>query len=84
MLVPDDAPESTWEFGIPIGPPDLGDLGLPSSIEVRLNNELFNRGLITSRDVRKNGDSVFGALQAVLKVDTGRIVQLYLEQKLNA
>ena len=77
VLVPDDAPKSTWDAGITLGPPDLTPLGLPSKIATRLHNELFNRGLITSRDVRKRGQDVFGALQAALAVDSSSVIELY-------
>ena len=77
VIVPDDASENMWQYGVLVGPPDLGMLNLPEEIEVRLNNELFNRGLITKQDLRKRGAEVIAALQAALKIDAQRIVELY-------
>lgn len=77
VQVPDGAPEHTWQYGIVIGPPDMTSLGLPASTTTRLHNELFNRGLISQRDVRKKSNEVFGALQAAFSVDTSRIIELY-------
>lgn len=78
VLVPDDAPVENYKYGIIIGPPDLSGLNLPHEFEVRLNNELYNRGLITKKDIVRSRDNViFGALQAMLKVDTQRITELY-------
>jgi hypothetical protein len=75
VQVPDDAAPELWQYGIIVGPPDLTSLGLPGEFQQRLHNELFNRGLITRRDVRQQ--DVFGALQAAFKVDAGLIVDLY-------
>lgn len=77
VQVPENAAESTWQYGIVIGPPDMTSLGLPASVTTKLHNELFNRGIITSKDVRKKSNEVFGALQAAFSVDTSRIVELY-------
>lgn len=79
VIVPDEASENTWQYGVLVGPPDLSELGLPEDIEVRLNNELFNRGLITKRDLRRRGAEVVAALQAALKVDAQRIIELYTD-----
>lgn len=79
VIVPDGAAENTWRYGVLIGPPDLAQLGLPSDVEVRLNNELFNRGLITKKDLRKRGHEITAALQAALKVDAQAIMFAYEE-----
>lgn len=75
--IPDDAPESHASMGIPIGPPDLSDLGLPIATEVRLNNELFNRGLLIRKDVKSRPIEVFAALQSAFRVDAAAITNLY-------
>jgi len=80
-VVPEGSDKETWQYGISVGPPDLSELGLPLETEVRLNNELFVRGLITLADVKRNMSSVQGALQAALRVDAQTIVQLYEEAK---
>lgn len=77
VLVPDDAPEGLWPAGIIIGPPDLSKLGLPPMIETRLHNELYNRGLIELRDIRKRMAELQAALQAALKVDVNTIMEAY-------
>lgn len=81
VQVPDNAPESTWQYGIRVGPPDLSSLGLSDEMTKRLSNELFVRGLITERDVQRKSQDVFGALQAALKVDIATIQTLYSEAR---
>jgi hypothetical protein len=81
--VPDDAPKNLWNAGIIIGPPDLSGLELPPIIEVRLHNELFNRGLITELDVRKRASEVFAALQSALRVDSTRVLEAYQNGRRN-
>lgn len=77
VLLPDDAPDSHAEFGVVIGPPDLSELGLPLELEVRLNNALFNRGLLTLQDVRRRRLELIAAWQSVLAVDANKIMELY-------
>lgn len=76
VLIPEDSDQA--EMGIPVGPPPLTELGLPLDIEVRLNNELANRGILTAVDALKNRAEISLAIQSVLKVDTDRIVQAYV------
>lgn len=80
-VVPDGSDPSNWQYGVIVGPPDLSGLNLPYDIEVRLHNELYVRGLIKSVDVRRNMQSVTGALMAALGVDAQRIAQIYEEMK---
>lgn len=75
--VPDDAPSSHDRYGIEIGPPDLSELGLPPEIEVRLNNELYHRGIITRNDAIKRRNDVLGALQAALKIHVQKVIEAY-------
>lgn len=75
--VPDGAKEEDYRHGIVVGPPDLSDLGLPSTFEVRLNNELFHRGILTYMDAKKRRTDVVAALQAVLKVDADKVLMQY-------
>ena len=79
-IVPDNSEELMWQYGIIIGPPDLSGLRLPHEIEVRLNNELFNRGLISKKDLRNNINNVQGALMAALRVDAQTILAAYEEE----
>lgn len=77
VLLPDGTPDGESSMGIPVGPPSLEPLGLPLEVEVRLHNQLFERELLTEKDVRARRTDVVGAIQAAFKVDAGRIVQLY-------
>ena len=79
ILLPDGVPDSQAHIGIVIGPPDLSELDLPFNLMVRLNNELHSRGLLTANDVKKNRQAVFGALQSALRLDTTKVVNLYME-----
>lgn len=77
VLIPDGAPDSHAKMGVLVGPPDLDVLQLPIAIEVRLHNELYNRGLLTRKDVQKRPQELFAALQAALRVDVAAIANLY-------
>lgn len=76
VLVPpgheDEAP-----MGIPVGPPDLSPLGLPEAVEIRLHNQLFQRGILTARDLKGRGQEVFAALQAAYRTDFAAVTALY-------
>lgn len=76
VLMPEG--EEDTAMGIPIGPPDLSDLGLPLGIEVTLHNQLYRRGLLTLRDVKgRRQNEVLAALQAALKVDVIKVTALF-------
>lgn len=77
VLLPDDSGDDEAEYGIPIGPPDLSELGLPLSIEVKLNNQLFARGLFKKEDLKKRRQDLLGALQSALSIDANKIEALY-------
>lgn len=77
-LIPDNAPDSHASIGIPLGPPDLGPLQLPLAIEVRLNQQLYARGLITPADARGRESEFVAALNAALKVEALAIHRLYM------
>lgn len=79
VRVPDGTPEKLWASGIVVGPPDLTQLGLPEEVTTRLHRELYVRGIITRRDARAKRSEVHAALQAALRVDAERIIQLYEE-----
>ena len=81
VLLPNGTGEEDAAKGLPLGPPSLEALGLPEEVEIRLHNQLFSRRIFTEKDVRKRRIDVFGALQAAFKVDTERIVQIYLAQE---
>lgn len=76
--LPDDAPDAYAEMGIRIGPPALDRLRLPLETEVRLHNELFARGVIEAKDLRRRSGELAPALMAALRVDVQRIVECFL------
>lgn len=78
MLVPPGT-EASPEQGILLGPPDLQDLRLPPEIETRLNNELFDIGLITWEDMRRRANEVRPALLRALRVESDAIMKAYME-----
>lgn len=78
VLLPEGASEDEVTMGVPVGPPSLEDLNLPEEIEVRLNNELYHRNIVTLADALKNRAGIVSALQATFKVDAGSIVNVFL------
>lgn len=77
-LLPAEIPDTEAEKGVPLGPPPLEGLNLPNEIEIRLHNELFHRGIFTPKDALLRRSEIVSALQAALKVDAGKIVDLYI------
>lgn len=78
VLIPEESDQA--EMGIPVGPPDLTKLGLPLELEVRLNNELVNRGIITDIDALRNRSEISLAIQSALKLDANRVLDMYLPE----
>lgn len=79
VSLPDNVPDSDASMGIPIGPPPLESLGLPEDIEVALHNQLFHRGLLTAKDLKKRRGEIISALIHSLSVTGRAIMQLYLD-----
>lgn len=77
VVVPDNAKVDTYKYGIRVGPPDFS--WLPPHIDVRLHNELYNRGLITVADVMSRPQEVQAALQAAVRVDVQTVIQTFKE-----
>ena len=75
VLIPEESDQP--EMGIPVGPPDLTELNLPLELEVRLNNELVNRGILTPIEALKNRAEISLAIQSTIKLDVDRIIQAY-------
>lgn len=75
VLIPEESDQP--EMGIPVGPPPLTELDLPLELEVRLNNELVNRGILTPAEALKNRAEISLAIQSALKLDVDRIIQMY-------
>lgn len=76
VLIP-EGDEDHPERGVVLGPPYLDDLDLPLDVEVKFNNQLFNRGLITKRDLRGHGAELTAALQAAFRVSANKVAALY-------
>lgn len=77
VWLPEGVPDSEADKGIRVGPPDLAALGLPLSLEVRLNRELYARRLFRLADVKARRGEVQAALMAALAVDAGAIADQY-------
>lgn len=77
VWIPDQAPDSDAAMGIPIGPPSLESLGLPRELEIKLQNELYARRLWRLRDVNQRRQDVVSAIQAALRLDAQKIIDLY-------
>lgn len=84
VYLPEEEPKENAEAGIPIGPPSLADLQLPPEVEVRLNNELFYRGILTPIDAIKRRQEISSAIMAALRVDTDRVHTLYVGKDFRA
>lgn len=82
--VPTGTPEADYKRGVPVvtpgagGQPDLTPLHLPIETEVRLHNELFHRGIFDAKIAKRKLADVQGALMAALRVDAGRIIELFM------
>lgn len=77
MEIPTNAPDSDAGFGIAVSPVDLAPLGLPLSMEVRLHNQLFHRGIRSAAEARARQQDIAAAIRTALRVDAHRIIDLY-------
>lgn len=84
VKIPDSAPNSDAPLGIPIGPPSLQELDIPTNFEISLHNELFLRRIFTSKDVKRRRADVIDAIKSAYKMDAEKIYVHYLkwEEKL--
>lgn len=80
-LLPDSAPAAHARIGIPLGPPSTEDLPLPLEVQVRLHNQLFDRGLLTEDDVRRRGNEVAAAVMAAYRVDALNVIERFQRKK---
>ena len=79
VSLPEGVPDSDASMGIPVGPPPLESLGLPEDIEIALHNQLFHRGLLTAKDLKKRRGEIISALIHSLSVTGRAILALYLD-----
>ncbi len=82
VSLPDDAPDTHANMGILVGPPNLAPLDLPPQHDLALNNELFDRGLLTAEDVQGRQEELSAALKRVLKLDILILQQLFKENNI--
>jgi hypothetical protein len=75
--IPDDAPDWHGPMGLRKGPPDISKLDLPIGVSVRINNQLYSRGIITEADAKRNPNEITLAVQAAFRVDAMSILELY-------
>jgi len=78
VSLPEGVPDSDASMGIPVGPPPFESLGLPEDIEIELHNQLFHRGLLTAKDLKRRRGEIISALIHSLGVTGRDIIQLYL------
>jgi len=64
VLLPEGRPEHEAYRGVRLGPPDISSLGYPISIEVRLNNILYTRGLLSRATAEQCRDAILSAVKA--------------------
>ncbi len=79
VYLPDNAPSNEANTGIPIGPPSLEDLEIPKSFEVALHNQLFNRKIFTSADIKRRRADVVSAIRSAYKTDSETLYAHYLK-----
>lgn len=82
VSVPESAQEEEYEYGLIVGPPEaLVNVLLESwdleALANRLHQELYARDIITVDSAMRRRQDVMGALQAVLKLDVERIIEVY-------
>lgn len=77
VLLPDGESQKNAKLGIRVGPPDLTSLGLPKEVEKRLNNALYDRGLLTRQDARRRPAEILAAWQSALQADVTRVLDVY-------
>lgn len=73
-----DVPETELHLYPVAGPPDVVDeLDLPEAVRTRLHNALYERGLFSTKELKRQPQALLGALQAALNVDVQRLAHAY-------
>jgi hypothetical protein len=79
-VIPDGAPDSEAPLGMILGPPDVADyVGLPEPIATRLHNILHKKGLFSMKEVKRDSNALFSALQLALRVDVHMLMDAYVK-----
>lgn len=76
-MLPDDVGDSQAKIGIPIGPPPLDRLRLPLELEIRLHNELHDRGLFVLSNLRGRTEELRSAIMAAIRLDVQLLQECY-------
>lgn len=79
VALPVTAPDSAASYGTVLGPADIDALGLPEPYATKLHNELYARDIISATDAAARRNDIMSAFFAVFRLDTQRIVDLYLD-----
>lgn len=81
--LPESADDKDAARGIPLGPPDVRELGLEPALAKRLHDALVSMGLFTYNDVLKAGGmkAILSAWQYALQVDASSIMNLYIPKR---
>ncbi len=75
--IPDDAPDSHADMGVPIGPPDLSELKPPADWSLQVQNGLADAGILTYKDFRRNRMAVRGVLNRVMNDQIRELEAIY-------
>lgn len=75
--LPEGVPDSKAKTGVPLGPPSFASLGLPLDVEIRLHNQLYERGILSETDARRHLPDIHSALMFALRVDAHRVLSIY-------
>ena len=81
--IPDAAPDSEAEYGVPAGPPDLEDIALAAGwseeLAIALHNQLADRELWDARALRQKGGhkSLTPAIMGAMRLDAGSVAAAY-------
>lgn len=67
------------ELRIIVGPPEglVDQMDLPEPFATRLHNVLYERRLLSYKDVLSNPKGLFGALQEALSVDAQKLTEAF-------
>ena len=62
-----------------VGPPEelVDELELPEPFATRLHNILYNRGIITYKDLARNPNNLIGALQEAYRLDVQKLTTAF-------
>lgn len=78
-LLPAELPDDMASMGLQKGPVSLEPLGLPLHYEVKLHNELVQRGVLTWDDAKRNPGELEGAVRSVIRAGGREIREIFRE-----